>query len=114
MTVSTREIDEILVISVTDRMTRRGGIDALSTALAKGVQREGGRILLDLEPTDWDSYGFGLLALALQCIAENQKKVVCRIGQIPIRDFRWIKVLFSRADCFDTLDEALAALREDC
>ena len=94
-------------------MSKRGGVDALGTAVTEAVQSDSGKILLDLAPSDWDSYGFVILDLALRCIGANQKRVVCRVGQ-TMRDIRWMTTVYTKADTFDNLDEAIAFLEEDC
>lgn len=114
MTVNIRKVDEIHVVSVTD-LTRASGVGALVSALSEVVQTGGGEILLEMQPTDWDDYGLEMLDSALRRIEEHQGKVVvvCRLGQLPIKDIRWT-TLFAKAQCFDTLKESITALREDC
>jgi hypothetical protein len=113
-TVSTRFVDGCLVVSVTGSMTQRHDIGALAKTLEEAIQQGQEKILLDLEPDRWDSYGFATLDLAIQGLQVHQGKVVCRLGTIPIKDARWITSVFAKADSFDTLDEALVALRKDC
>lgn len=114
MKLSSRTIDEILVIKVTGEMSWRGGVDALGAAVDDAVESDHEKILLELAPFNWDSYGFDELGRTLICIAENQGKAVCKLGPIPIRDIRWFTVLAPLAACFDRLDEALEYLKEDC
>jgi hypothetical protein len=114
VTVSIRKVDEIHAVLVTD-LTRASGIGALVSALSEVVQSGDGKVLLEMQPTDWDDYGFEMLDSALGRIEEHQGKVVvvCRLGELPIKDIRWT-TLFAKAECFDTLEKAITALREDC
>ena len=70
ISLTTRTVDEILVISVTGAMTEKGGVDALLETATEAVQSSSRKILLELAPTYWDSNGLLVLGRVLDRVIQ--------------------------------------------
>ncbi|MDD3154813.1 MAG: STAS domain-containing protein [Victivallaceae bacterium] len=111
MELSEKKIDEILVISVSGRLTADCA-DKFKRYMDDAMSRST-KVVLDLSGMDYiDSTGLGAVVFALQKLSDEGGALNLACLQSKPRIVLDITKAYKIFDIFDTVDEAVAAIRK--
>jgi anti-sigma B factor antagonist len=112
MKLSTREIQEVVVLEPKGKIM--GGPDAsmLHDQLHEYIKQGKKKVIIDLSKVDWmNSTGLGILISALTTLKNNQGELKLTNVTDKIRSLLTITKLVTVFETYDSLDQAVASFK---